>query len=85
MKLKKKNDIERKSTKFYQLGRRKQYCFIYQFSVGRNKRQNVASLIYFVLYIQVYIRQVVIYIPKKCLLKDSNPSNWINHKVPIES
>ena len=29
MKLKKKNDIERNSTKFYYLGRIKQYCFIY--------------------------------------------------------
>ena len=60
----KKNDIERNNTKFYQLGREKQYCFIYQFSVGRNKRQNVASLVYFVLYIQVYTRQVVIYTKK---------------------
>ena len=34
MKLKKKNDIERNSTKFYYLGRIKQYCFIYQFFLG---------------------------------------------------
>ena len=48
---KKNNDIERNSTKFYQ-------------KQTKYQRQNVASLVYFVLYIQVYTRQVVIYTKK---------------------
>ena len=37
--------IDRNSSKFYQLERRKKCCFIYQIFVRRNKRQNIKSLI----------------------------------------
>ena len=47
------------------LGEKKQCCFIYQLFMERNKKHNVMSLVQFVLYIQVYIRYAIIYIPKK--------------------
>ena len=49
--IKKKNDIERNSTQFYQ-------------KQTKYQKQNVVSLVYFVLYIQVYTRYVVIYTKK---------------------
>ena len=90
---KKKKDIERNITKFYQLGRRKQCCFIYQFFVRMNKKEYCVSSLICVTYIYIYRqidRQIGIYkiccniYTKWCLLKGHNSSNQIYQKVHIE-